>query len=377
MKRITSLLIVLSMAGSAVGQRKEKDGGYDTTGFTNRMSYIAPTGESSLIGSSALDISDEMDVKLRLTYGPKSKKWLIAMEDNLGTTDDFTPILNADKWAVDNTLGAKFSLRVGSNRWAFEDTLSKAIDKVKEIWQSRGQSLITPIDISNLRTVAFDSLASRKNLSQSSEHWLNFGIKWGTQEYLTLHDSLYVGMREVFKSTRVNGLLISLSYNASRIFSYKSGFQLAGSLGFTINTGGTNYKKLKKTEVYTGMFTVKDTSGFIATSSPVEKGRKGNLITSCNYIFNGDVHFIIRPRKVITLDLFGSFEWTLGHAELNYLEVKTGLNFGVPNSKDQTVANIGIGLIFKDVFEKYVSVSDRQDRLVPVFMVGVPIPEIH
>ena len=320
--------------------------------------YISSTGESDLRGGYDLKINDELETSLKVTIPIKDKKVQITIEDNLKTNDEFTPMFSSGRWAIDNTLGVSCGILVGAKRWAFK----KDLDTLK----SSKSALVG--------SHRFDYLESIGKLSQYTQHWLTIGVKWEAADYLTLKDSLYLGMEDPYNSQWVNGVVVSGLYRYSRVFSYRHGIMITGTLGYNLNTAGTNYRKLDKVEVYAGQIIADTSGGYISTSAPTQKGRKGELKVGVDHGPVADLHIIFRRGKPIAFDIFGALETTLS-PNLSLVDITVGINTSI-SKNNKAAANLGIGVVVKDATTPFKDDKDRQSRLIPSVIVGVPIPDI-
>jgi hypothetical protein len=369
MKKIGMLVMALCLSVGVMGQNQTPNpsamniSGPAARSYFNQMrSMNTATPFSSLRSDFSVDFSEDFASSILLKFHPEqdNTQWGLILKNDLGTNNKYTPILSKDRWAIDNALDLSYFRHVYTGRHVFTDDLEAEL-------ASNGSDT----------TAAYDAIEARGDLSGFSTIWLTGGVQWNYNDFLVLKDSLFVGMEDPFNSTNVHGVTLSAKFNGLRTLSFRNGFQISGGIGYAYTFNGNNYGTLDEVEVFSGTMARDTINGFISESEPAAKGSKGTLVIADAHTITGEFHMTWNnPRSRFAGDLFVNPELTIIDGT-EVLNIQAGVNFAVPNRDGERAAiNIGIGIKFKNATVPYEDVEDRQKRLIPMIMLGVPIPDI-
>lgn len=362
------MMIALCMAGGAMGQSQNM--AQSATAIKDSLekgsTLFSSSAASSMRGDFSLDVSEDFaaDLKLKLSI-PNHEQWSLVLTNRFGSTNKYTPLLSDGKWAIDNTLGMEVNWHIWNPISVFDTDLQAELSKMAGDESKKEKEK---------RAAAFQNLESAGKLSRYSTVWLSAGINWSYQELLMLKDSLYPSMEKAFDAHQVSGALFSVGLNGLHVTSTRHGIQFNWLLKYAYQLNGTNYLKLGEVEVrQSEVFT--DTLGrTLTTSGATSKGRRGVLDTVDVHTVFGELHAVWRPSNKFGVDFFVMPTLSIiGTDEI--LNVRSGINFAVPDKEGKSLANIGLAVDVRDATTPFADAADRQDRIIPMLMVGVPIPD--
>lgn len=354
---ISALMLFSAITASAQKQSFMSDSLISKT-LKKGGTLVNASTESSLRGNFSLDVSQDFAANLKLNFSiPNAERWELQLSNAIGSTNQYTPLLSEGKWAIDNTMGLETNWHFWNKKSVFDKDLKAKMTSEKT------------------RKDAFGALESENRLSRFSTVWLSVGAKWSYEEYQILEDSLYASMKSPFDAYHVNGALFSIGINGLHVTSTRYGIQFNWLLKYAFQLNGTNYLNLSKVEVSQSTVFTDSLGGILTTSGPNTKGRRGTLDTLDTHKLFGELHAVWVPSDKFGIDFFVmptlSF---IGKNEL--LNIRTGVNFAVPNKDGKSLANIGLAVDINDATTPFTNSTDRKDRIIPTLMVGVPIPDI-
>lgn len=311
---------------------------------------------SNMRGDFSVDVSKDFLASLKLNMETKDKNFSILLQNDIGSTNSYTPLFSEGKWAIDNSLGATAKWHFETSRWVFNSD--------HESLKQKGLS----------NDSIFSQLDKENKLSQYRTQWISAGLKWDYKEYMLLADDLTPTTENPFISKRLNSYVISAAWNMLWVTSYKHGIYFTGSLGYSFQNRGTNYSKLENVVVQRTT-EIREGQDVLLVSEPEKKGKKGTFLVSNAHTITSDLHLTIAPPKFgVGFDIFfiPSFKFIETEKIFN---IRTGLNVAITKD-DKSKVNIGFVVDFKDFTEPYKDREDRQNRIIPGLIVGIPIPNL-
>jgi len=324
--------------------------------YTEKNTFV---GSTNMRGDFSVDVSKDFAASLKLNIESKNKDLSFLFQNDLGSTNNYSPLFDKGQWALDNRLSATAKWHFKTTRWFFESD----VDAIKSAYSEKSNENV------------YKELEMAKKLSQYRTIWLSGGIGWDYKEYSLLSDQLSPTIESPFISDRKNSFVLSGALNTLWVTSYRHGLYITASLGYSYQNKGTNYEKLPFVTVSKYSEIKDDQNNIIRVSEPDKKGRKGALIVSNSHTINGDIHFTIAPpNSAVGFDIFTTPTLKfIGSDEI--LNVRTGVNVAIVK-KDKSKVNIGLVLDLKDLTESFKSKEDKQNRIVPGLMIGIPIPSL-
>ncbi len=288
---------------------------------------------------SSVSVDLSTDPKLKLAVNIKSdslkKNWGYKILSNaeLGSSNKYVPILDKGKWAPDFTGGLTF--------YGYH---------YKEA----------------------------KKTNASFLHLITLQPNYNYKEYLTLKDSLYFGIEEMFNSKKKSDFNLSLSYNFyARPHKDEDKLVFLLTLGYKYQLFGNNYEKLDEVKVSQFQSFTDSLGRTLQVNYPETSGRKGDLEFSSGHTFFMEFHAVGKTDGV-SIDGFAIpiVSYAVKQAKVDF---KVGLNFGVRglNAKgENAVVNIAPVISFSDLTQKFEGPDDFKRRITPGIQLAIPIPEM-
>lgn len=354
------LLFLLGWVGIAFGQEKGEK--YPNGLNANRANEIykeknSIVGLTNMRSDFSVDVSKDFSASVKLNIESKNKNFSFLIQNDIGSTNNYTPLFSKGNWAVNNNLGVTAKWHFKTSRWVFQDDY----DSLK----TKGLS----------DELIYDNLDNDKKLSQYRTQWLSAGLQWDYKEFLLLADNLSATIENPLISDRKSSYVINAAWNMLWVTSYKHGIYITTSVGYSFQNKGTNYEKLTEVTVQKNKEIRDNENNILNIFETEEKGRKGVLVVSDAHKIFGDLHLTFAPPKYgLGFDLFvlPSLKFIENDKVFN---IRTGLNIAV-TKEDKSKINIGFVVDLKNIGEPFKDREDRQNRIIPGLIIGVPIPSL-
>ncbi|MBM7421602.1 MULTISPECIES: hypothetical protein [Chryseobacterium] len=358
----TKILLLFLLGGVEIVFGQEKNAKYADGLNENKANEIyieknSIVGLTNMRSDFSVDVSKDFAASLKLNIESKNKNFSFLIQNDIGSTNSYTPLFSKGDWAVNNSLGITAKWHFKTSRWVFQNDY--------ELLKTKGLS----------DDLIYDKLDNENKLSQYRTQWLSAGLQWDYKEFLLLADDLSATIENPLISDRKSSYVANAAWNMLWVTSYKHGIYITTSVGYSFQNKGTNYEKLTEVTVRKSREIRDNENNILNISETEEKGRKGVLIISDAHKLFADLHLTFAPPKYgLGFDLFvlPSLKFIENDKIFN---IRTGLNVAV-TKEDKSKINIGFVVDLKNIGEPFKDRDDRQNRIVPGLIIGVPIPSL-
>lgn len=358
----TKILLLFLLGGVEIVFGQEKNAKYADGLNENKANEIyieknSIVGLTNMRSDFSVDVSKDFAASLKLNIESKNKNFSFLIQNDIGSTNSYTPLFSKGDWAVNNSLGITAKWHFKTSRWVFQNDY--------ELLKTKGLS----------DDLIYDKLDNENKLSQYRTQWLSAGLQWDYKEFLLLADDLSATIENPLISDRKSSYVANAAWNMLWVTSYKHGIYITTSVGYSFQNKGTNYEKLTEVTVRKSREIRDNENNILNISETEEKGRKGVLIISDTHKLFADLHLTFAPPKYgLGFDLFvlPSLKFIENDKIFN---IRTGLNVAV-TKEDKSKINIGFVVDLKNIGEPFKDRDDRQNRIVPGLIIGVPIPSL-
>lgn len=298
----------------------------------------------------------------------------------VGSTNEYNPLLNNGKWALDLGLDFSTNFYLNTRKWYFKKDIDAQIeaDGNKENAKNRA-----------VRQAAMRKLEKLNKMSQFETMWVTFALEGDYKSYFVLNDSISTSMDldDMYSKNGTPNLLITARYNALRTLSFKHGRQISGNIGYTFGVNTSNYESLDKIQLFKSQITTDSMGQSIVKKTKEVSVREGELDFATSHTLKGEVHFttstVAENKPGVGIDIFAKPELNFWGANQFVFNMRAGINLSILPKKGKgekstkSIVNIGLVLDFRNICSPLKDTEEYFDRFfVPGLILGVPLPDI-
>jgi hypothetical protein len=321
-------------------------------------------------GDFSIEISDELKVKTGIKF-EFSKLYSLVLKGELGSTNDFNPILDDGKWALDLNIGASNHFSIYSSRWFFEDTIKAHMsDKLLAEDLAERQKFMKTMD--------------DDDASQFALVWFTLGLNYNYKSHFLLNDSISTSLdlEDMYSENRKSNFLLTLKLNGKRAFSVRKGIMISGNIAWTFGFFNSNYNLLKKVKLYKSSSTIDSTGQTVTIKDKEVSLRKGVLKFSPGYTVSGALHFtfnsvsVDKKKRGVGVDFFYKPELHIREGDSPLFNSRVGINLAVLTKEAKSIVNIGFVVDFEKIGLPLDENEKYADRIIPGIILGIALPKI-